>query len=607
MVATGGDVPRLFASATGRLLHALPAPASVVGRVAFSPNGRLVAAALTGSRNVGTARIWDVRTGRVLHVLTGHANGVEDVAFDRTGTLLATGSADDTAAVWRVADGRRLADLRGHAGFVESVEFSPDSRFLLTGSDDGTARVWGVASGRLVAELLGHTDAVTRARFSPDGTRIATASQDESARTWHSPAVRARESFAGGDARFGGDGDVVVTAAGLDALFVYDRAKGTRQRLRGDSFVDFVVSPDGGSVLTADDFGEAVLWDARSGRRRVTMSPPGGASAVAFSPDGGTLAVGDSDGKAWLYRTGEKRSFRSVRHPPPPKPKDEFDVDAPEAGLQDVGFSADGKLLVTTGSDWTARVWDVSTAAQRSVFRHDDIVWSAAFSPDGALVASVSATARLWDARTGRIHARLGGRQTTEAAPSFSPDGRGLLLVEDKAVRIRDVDTGRITVELRSPAFSTLDTKAAFSSDGRLVVTGDRDAVRVWDATRGSQIEAFLSGGDGGVQFSPDGRLILSSSGKTSAIHACELCGSLDTLLATAKRRVHRRLSCRRAPLLPARIGAAAGSSPPPGPASGGPTTWRFGFRQNPLWVRARCRLASCAPATAGDDCNCQQ
>src|SRR5260221_9788166 len=76
-------------------------------------------------------------------------------------------------------------------------------------------------------------------------------------------------------------------------------------------------------------------------------------------------------------------------------------------------FSQDGARVVTAcgseGRPGTAQLWDAATGAPLGApLRHEAPVRSAAFSPDGARVVTASSdgTARLWDAATGAPRGR---------------------------------------------------------------------------------------------------------------------------------------------------------------------------------------------------------
>ncbi|KAG8810333.1 hypothetical protein FRC18_004117, partial [Serendipita sp. 400] len=115
-------------------------------------------------------------------------------------------------------------------------------------------------------------------------------------------------------------------------------------------------------------------------------------------------------------------------------------------GVVSVGWSADGRRIVSGSKDKTVRIWDAETGQQHgpSLEGHDGAVHSVAFSPDGRRIVSGSKdkTVRIWDAETGQQHGP--SLEVWVHSMAFSPDSRWIVFGSyDKTVRIWDVETGQ--------------------------------------------------------------------------------------------------------------------------------------------------------------------
>lgn len=98
--------------------------------------------------------------------------------------------------------------------------------------------------------------------------------------------------------------------------------------------------------------------------------------------------------------------------------------------VKSVHFSPDGKQVVTSSFDGTARVWDAGTGKNVSTLRgHRDRVITAAFSPDGnqVVTASEDKTARVWDAKSGKLLGEMRGHTSRLNSANFSPDGGAII------------------------------------------------------------------------------------------------------------------------------------------------------------------------------------
>lgn len=133
------------------------------------------------------------------------------------------------------------------------------------------------------------------------------------------------------------------------------------------------------------------------------------------------------------------------------------------------------------------------------------------FSPDGTLVALAGSGDEyafgfvyLYEAATGRAVRKWEGPRPFCKAPVFSPDGRYLLAPGDAGLFLWEIATGQEERLLIHDAEG-----AAFSEDGRRLVTTHGVVVRVWDLERLRALEPGAAEPSGPLVFSPDGRRLV--------------------------------------------------------------------------------------------------
>lgn len=267
----------------------------------------------------------------------------------------------------------------------------------------------------------------------------------------------------------------------------------------------------------------ASLWDVESGgmlRRFEGQRDP--IKAVAFSPDGRYVATGAGsyletnvyrpfDGSIWVWdaATGAEVG-RFAGHP-----------DGYVMALQ---FSADGGRILSVGRDSRARIWDVDSGQLLfAVENVGELPPAAQFSPDGrTMLVIVRRTVRVLDGMSGSEICSIGFEDPTKAfhGAAFSPDGRRIVTRSTRdAVIVWDARTGEPLLEIAGHEKTRHDpyignvSGAQFSVDGSSVVTASADGtVRLWDSTTGEErMRLSHPGPVRQVVLSPDGGRCLAT------------------------------------------------------------------------------------------------
>src|SRR5947199_93272 len=82
-------------------------------------------------------RSWDAQTGKEIFAFLGHTSWVSKLAFSPDGRLMASSSKDQTLRVWDLQTGKEIRTLKGQTD-GRSLAFSPDGKRL---ARDGFASV----------------------------------------------------------------------------------------------------------------------------------------------------------------------------------------------------------------------------------------------------------------------------------------------------------------------------------------------------------------------------------------------------------------------------------------------------------------------------------
>lgn len=260
--AAGAGGVTLWDIHTGKVINTYTLPATVVYSLAFSPDGRSLAAGCGD----GFVRVWPFQGKRGVEWRASSAS-VLAVAFTPDSRTLASAGTDQEIRLWDVNSMRLLRSLKGHMASVFSLAFDAEGKFLASGDADGLVLLWDHEKGTLRSEWRIHHDVVSTLAFVPQTHGLVSGGWDGNL-LWTDTTTGTTEVFA----RTSTLVHAVAVHAHQMAVALSDGTKGGALRfwhlpsrtplssLDGFSFRSVAYFSEGGAVIAGSPSGEVRVW-----------------------------------------------------------------------------------------------------------------------------------------------------------------------------------------------------------------------------------------------------------------------------------------------------------------------------------------------------------
>lgn len=546
-LAMNGQI-RLVDLATGKRVDLQPfGPGQDyhAARVSLSADGETLACAAASARGEWRVALCDATTGKSVSSITGLKRPVLSASFVPGRTELMY--ADEQAVhFWDFRANREIRRLTIEASAaIWRVALSPEARLLavakgqLANPNLGKQYVlWDPATGKELRPLDTDSAIVLTLAFSPDGKYLA-ASGNRDIRVWEVATGKLQRRFSIRNFAlhllFMPDCRTLFYTSFDQTIHRYDFVsdRGTKQAAHEAAISTVAFSPNGKIIATATPRGRKTnLWSAETGTfQRELPGPEYGDPCFAFVANGRQIVTArDNSVELRDVATGKE-----LRRLPLGGPY------TPENGLYGRGALAIGSGLeanqvlvcatdrnVGRESSVSAFSWDRTTgnSTQYPLFgtMPSYQLGYAAFFPDGTLIVGPGPT--ITDTASGKTVLSLNVAMGRSARPVLSAHGNLLTMLpraqpvhmaQPQAISTYELLTGGRVRDFKAPWGATA---AAFSPDGRILASGNAEAIQLWDMASG-QLLGLRSCPDGRVTalaFSPNGRLLASGLQNTTVL-----------------------------------------------------------------------------------------
>jgi WD40 repeat protein len=290
-----------------------------------------------------------------LVITNGHLSAIQAMDFHPSGRFIATSSDDHSVKVWDLALKQEFRTLYGHAASVDEVKYSYDGKFLVSMDHMGYVVIWNAMTGERLHKIktinINKVFSLSRNSnsmlvYTPDsitmydlasGKKLSQAEMDKD------------ENFA----LLSNNKEYIAIANNMKDLAVYSINGGDPIKELKSGISSFFNSRlyynDKENLCALFSMNEIVVFDLSkwSVKHKIPFAPADRIKALQFTSDGKKLAAACENNKIMIYdlSTGKESLVINEFGKTPDYTKD-F---ATCLGVNDVAWSPDGKMIVTSG------------------------------------------------------------------------------------------------------------------------------------------------------------------------------------------------------------------------------------------------------------------